>query len=185
MACNCNKCEPSKCGCQDTALTNPCTYTDCTVGSERCEDIQCAECVSYCGCSFQIGNNGSLIVIESGERLDSILQKFALMISQGVGACTSNDQFHAPYNLYTANTTSTGVTLIWNGESSLMTSLDVEYGLQGTVTWAQANTSPILPGVNTFDITGLTPATAYKVRIKATGPSGICYSVELLLETLV
>ena len=39
MACNCTKCS-SKCSCADTALTNACTYTDCSVGSERCDDIQ-------------------------------------------------------------------------------------------------------------------------------------------------
>ena len=52
MACNCTKCSQN-CGCADTALTNACTYTDCSVGSERCSDVQCAECVSYCGTSFQ------------------------------------------------------------------------------------------------------------------------------------
>ena len=58
MACNCTKCS-SQCGCADTALTNACTYTDCSVGSERCSDVQCAECVSYCGTSFQIGDAAS------------------------------------------------------------------------------------------------------------------------------
>ena len=55
MACNCSKCS-SKCSCADTALTNPCSYTDCSVGSERCDDIQSASCVSYTGTSFQIGD---------------------------------------------------------------------------------------------------------------------------------
>jgi len=44
MACNCSN-NSSNCGCSDVALTNPCSYTDCSVGSERCEDIQCASCV--------------------------------------------------------------------------------------------------------------------------------------------
>ena len=65
MACNCSN-NSSNCGCSDVALTNPCSYTDCSVGSERCEDIQCASCVSYCGTSFQIGDSGSKIVITSG-----------------------------------------------------------------------------------------------------------------------
>ena len=79
MACNCTKCS-EKCSCSDTALTNPCTYTDCSVGSERCDDVQCAACVSYCGTSFQIGPTGQKIVITSGERLDSIIQKFAMIL---------------------------------------------------------------------------------------------------------
>ena len=60
MACNCTKCS-STCSCSDTALTNACTYTDCSVGSERCDDIQCAECVSYCGTSFQIGDTAAML----------------------------------------------------------------------------------------------------------------------------
>ena len=55
MACNCTKCSQN-CGCADTAITNACTYTDCSVGSERCDDIQSASCVSYTGTSFQIGD---------------------------------------------------------------------------------------------------------------------------------
>ena len=74
MACNCTKCS-NKCSCADTALTNACTYTDCSVGSERCNDVQSAACVSYTGTSFQIGDTNSKIVITSGERLDSIIQK--------------------------------------------------------------------------------------------------------------
>ena len=77
MACNCTKCSQS-CGCADTALTNACTYTDCSVGSERCDDIQCAECVSYCGTSFQIGVATKRITITKGERLDSIIQKYEI-----------------------------------------------------------------------------------------------------------
>ena len=30
MACNCTKCS-KKCSCADTAITNACTYTDCSV----------------------------------------------------------------------------------------------------------------------------------------------------------
>ena len=114
MGCNCSKCS-SRCGCADTALTNPCTYTDCSVGSERCDDVQCAECVSYCGTSFQIGNPGTLLQINKGERLDSIIQKFAMILSNGLGACTSNDVQHDPFNVYAGVITSSTVSVLWNG----------------------------------------------------------------------
>ena len=105
MACNCTKCS-SKCSCADTALTNPCSYTDCSVGSERCDDIQCAACVSYCGTSFQIGDTSNQIVITSGERLDSIIQKFSMILANGLGACTSNDVQHDPFNVFAGTITS-------------------------------------------------------------------------------
>lgn len=99
--CNCNKCNPTRnCGCADSPDRTPCTYSDCSVGSERCSDVQCTECVSYCGTTFQVGTAGSIVKIETGERLDSIIQKMALMMSQGIGGCTSDDLHHAPYNVY-------------------------------------------------------------------------------------
>ena len=57
MACNCSNCNTDPCGCQDHGLTTPCTYTNCATGNERCDDVQCTECVSYCGTSFQVVKN--------------------------------------------------------------------------------------------------------------------------------
>ena len=178
MACNCTKCNPNNCGCNDSALTNPCTYTDCSVGSERCEDVQCSECVSYCGTSFQIGSVEQKIKIETGERLDSIIQKFALMLSQGVGTCTSDDLEHAPYNLYATSITSTTVTIVWNGVSTSSTGTDVYYddGL-GAVLAA----SNIQAGTQTYTITNLDADTSYTIYLQ----SGACKSVEILITTLV
>ena len=76
MSCtNCNNSSP--CGCKDTALTTPCGYTQCGIGNERCDDVQCAECVSYCGTSFQVTTPEGVLKIDSGERLDQIIQKFS------------------------------------------------------------------------------------------------------------
>jgi hypothetical protein len=182
MACNCNKCNPAKpCGCSDPAITNPCTYTDCSVGSERCVDVQCAECVSYCGTSFQIGATGQIIKIETGERLDSIVQKLALMISSGVGACTADDVHHAPYNVYAANITSNSAVILWNGESTLTTQIEVfvdsgsGYVTAGTVS----------PTVLQLALTGLVAATDYKVKLTSTDAgAATCDSVEILFTTL-
>lgn len=182
MACNCTKCNPNSCGCKDTALTNPCTYTDCSVGSERCEDLQCAECVGYCGTSFQVGGANGLIKIETGERLDSIIQKFALMIAQGVGPCTSDDVLHAPYNLYATDITATTITLQWDGESSLTTGINVYYNTGGGP--VLANPTPIALGVKTFTITGLAPATSYTIVLEADDGGTPCNSIELLVDTI-
>ena len=116
--CNCNKCNPTRdCGCADSPERTPCTYSDCSVGSESCSDVHCAECVSYCGTTFQIGGVGTLIKIETGERLDSVIQKLAVMLSSGVGACTSDDLHHAPYNAYATEIGRDTITVVWNGES--------------------------------------------------------------------
>ena len=185
MNCNCTKCSPSKpCGCNDTALTNPCTYTDCSIGSERCSDIQCAECVSYCGTTFQIGGLTEVIRIEKGERLDSIIQKFALMLSQGVGACTANDVNHAPYNVYATTITNSSITVVWNGESAVSAGINVYYD-DGVTGYLLANAVPIALGVNTFTIPLLTPSTDYTIKLTSIdGLGGSCDSVELIVSTI-
>jgi hypothetical protein len=183
MACNCNKCNPSKpCGCSDPALTNPCTYTDCSVGSERCAEVSCAECVSYCGTTFQIGGAGTLIKIEEGERLDLIIQKLALMVSQGVGACTADDLHHAPYNVYAANVTNNSAVILWNGESTLTTQIEVFIDSGSGYTSAGI----VSPTVLQLALTGLVVATDYKVKLTSTDAgAATCDSVEILFTTLV
>jgi len=167
MACNCNKCNPAKpCGCSDPAISNPCTYSDCSVGSERCATVCCTECVSYCGTTFQVGTAGSIIKIETGERLDSIIQKMALMMSQGIGGCTSDDLHHAPYNVYAANITSNSAVILWNSESTAT-------GIVG-------------PTVLQLAISSLTTATDYKVKLVSTDSvAATCDSVEILFTTLL
>jgi|TARA_R110000796_G_scaffold99977_3_gene208444 hypothetical protein len=184
MACNCTKCS-SKCGCADTALTNACTYTDCSVGSERCDDIQCASCVSYCGTSFQIGVTGQLLSITSGERLDSIIQKFASMISNGLGACTSSDLVHNPYNSYAGVVTSSTINVLWDGIWSSSTGLNVYYDTQISPSgWVLANATPIVTTISNYTITNLTASTAYKIKIQDSQIGAGCEPIELLVSTI-
>ena len=184
MACNCSKCS-SKCSCADTALTNPCTYTDCSVGSERCVDIQCVACVSYCGTSFQIGDTGSQIVIKSGERLDSIIQKFAMILANGLGACTSDDVQHDPYNVYAGVITSSTVNVIWDGIWSSSTGINIYYDTQVAPTgWILANSAPIVTTTSNYTITNLVASTAYKVKVVDAGNSAACKPIEILFSTI-
>ena len=87
MACNnCNntstKCDNLSCGCADTSQTMPCVYNDCSVkGAEQCEDIQCASCVSYCKDTFEASLGQNILQIANGERLDRILQRIVLFMS--------------------------------------------------------------------------------------------------------
>ncbi len=182
MACNCNKCNPNKCGCSDPAITNPCTYTDCSVGSERCSEVSCTECISYCGTSFQIGTAGSLLKIETGERLDLIIQKMALMMSQGIGGCTSDDLHHAPYNLYAANITNNSAMILWNGESTLTSQIEVL--IDSGAGYISAGVAS--PTVLELALTGLVASTDYKVKLTSTDAgAATCDSVEILFTTLV
>ena len=184
MACNCTKCS-STCSCSDTALTNACTYTDCSVGSERCDDIQCAECVSYCGTSFQIGDTAAMLTILKGERLDSIIQKFSMILANGLGACTSTDEQHDPYNVYTGVITSSTASIIWDGTTSASTGINVYYNTQVSPTsWVLANTAPIATTINDFTITNLTANTAYKVKVEELANTETCKVIEILFSTL-
>jgi len=184
MACNCTKCS-SKCSCADTALTNPCSYTDCSVGSERCDDIQCAACVSYCGTSFQIGDTSNQIVITSGERLDSIIQKFSMILANGLGACTSNDVQHDPFNVFAGTITSSTANILWNGIYSNSTGINIYYDTQVNPTgWVLANSTPIVTTVTNYTITNLVASTAYKVKVVDNGNSSACKPIEILFSTL-
>ena len=183
MACNCTKCS-TKCSCSDTALTNPCTYTDCSVGSERCDDIQCAECVSYCGTSFKIGDPSALLQITKGERLDSIIQKFSMILANGLGVCTSNDLQHDPYNVFTGLITSGTANVLWNGTWGSSTGVNVYYDTQIAPTgWTLANATPIATTIFNYTITNLNASTAYKVKVVDVGNSG-CKPIEILFSTL-
>ena len=184
MACNCTKCS-SNCSCSDTALTNACTYTDCSVGSERCDDIQCVECVSYCGTSFQIGDPSALLQITKGERLDSIIQKFSMMIANGLGACTSNDLQHDPYNVYAGIITSTTATVLWNGIWSSSTGVNIYYDTQISPSgWTLANAAPIVTTVSNYTISNLAASTAYKVKVVDNNNTLSCKPIEILFSTL-
>ena len=84
MACNCTKCS-STCSCSDTALTNAYTYTDCSVGSKMCDDIQRAEGVSYCGTAFQIGAANALLQLSEAEKKKGVLEKGWIHITNAMG----------------------------------------------------------------------------------------------------
>ena len=185
--CNCSKCNdnPSRCGCGDKAKTNPCTYTDCTVGSERCGDVQDAACVTYGGQSFTIGQANALLAIDSGERLDSIIQKFANMISNNLGACNSDDVNHNPFNVYITNIKKDEATVVWNGVSNTSSGTNVYVDTQSSSSgWTLVNSTPVALTTFTQKITGLTADTAYKVKVETSSPPSGCKVMEVLFKTL-
>lgn len=184
MACNtCNKIS-AQCSCPNNSLTTPCSYTNCSTGSERCADLTCAECVSYCGTTFEITTGGQTIRVDTGERLDAIVQKLALMISAGVGACTANNVHHAPYNVYVENITATSADIVWGGTSSLTDHFDVYLSALTPVSYVQQNTTSIPSTTLTFGVTGLAAATSYRLKVTSTDAgAATCDSVEVIITT--
>jgi len=187
MACNCSNCNTDPCGCQDHGLTTPCTYTNCATGNERCDDVQCTECVSYCGTSFQVVEGANTLKVVTGERVDQIIQKFALMIANGFGAGNADNLHHAPYNVYAEAITDTSITVVWNGVSSLSDHLDVFVFVDGGSAYSKANTSDILTSSTKFVLTNLTPNTEHKIKVQSTDADATpttADSVELIVSTL-
>lgn len=175
MGCNCNssKCNKLKCGCADHSLTTPCVYTDCRAStSEQCEDIQCAECVSYCDETFSVDVGSNTFMIETGERLNEILQKIALFIKDP--ACLAT----APQLIYISNITSTTVTVVWSGLPAAAI-VDVEYKTVTSGGWTTA-ISAVSSGTVSHEITLLAPNTNYMFRVV----NGLCESVEVYGTTL-
>jgi len=185
MACTCNNCNSDPCGCKDHGLTTPCGYTECSTGNERCDDVQCTECVSYCGSTFRIETPTGILKVESGERLDQILQKFALMFVHGIDVCAADNVHHAPYNLYAETVTSTTIDIVWGGISSLSEEFDVFYDTIDTPSgWTQANANPLATAIDKYTIIDLAPATEYKIKVESTFGGLTCDSVEILVTTL-
>ena len=183
MSCKCSKCDPQNaCGCTDSALTTPCTYTDCSVGSERCADVQCAECVSYCGTTFEVQQEGGdpIIRIETGQRLDSIIQQLTLIIAKGLGACTASNLHHAPFNLFATSITKDSAIIQWNNVSSLSSTFTVK-----NATTSSALSTALASTIRSFTLTGLTPSTNYKIKVtSATSGGATCDSVVIDFTTL-
>ena len=70
MSCNC---QAKPCGCEDTKLVSPVTTTCST--SELCDEIINFGCVKY------TGNNIYTIDIKNGERLDAVVKKLVLYLT--------------------------------------------------------------------------------------------------------
>tara|TARA_R100000988_G_C4000060_1_gene168424 strand:- start:152 stop:700 length:549 start_codon:yes stop_codon:yes gene_type:complete len=181
MACNiCGNTKSSPCACRDHAMTTPCSYNNCDrkATTELCEDLQCAECVSYCQDNFCVTNtNGQTFCVNKGERLDFILQKMALFVKDP--ACWNSNIAH----IWADTVTNTTVKLMWSGVPTGTTSINVYYGTAAGA-YILATSSPLGGGISEYELTGLNPSTAYKFKVAATTSTATCDSVELFLSTI-
>lgn len=174
----CNKCNSSRCGCGDSALhisnfsNNP---TECPPNSEPCSEIFSMECISY---------QGDPIVeldINTGDRLDEVLQKLILGItSAGCATFDDDSTCQSPINLLISSLTSTGFAISWDTVPSALTYV-VEYKLPGDGVWT-TNTAVTAPTVSDTVI-GLTADTIYDVRVQAVCDGDDCYSLNIRIQT--
>ena len=181
MACNnCGTTSSSPCACNDHALTTPCAYNNCDRDSttELCEDLQCAECVSYCQDNFCVTNAaGQTFCVNKGERLDFILQKMALFIKDP--GCWDSNIAH----IWADTVDTTSVKLMWSGTPLSTTAINVYYGTAAG-TFILATTTPLGGNISEYTVPGLLSTTAYKFKVVATTGAGTCDSVELFLSTI-
>jgi len=110
-----------------------------------------------------------------------------MLLSQGLGSCTSNDLHHAPYNVFATNITNGSATIQWNNISTDTQNFLVQYyNVSVGTPWLDAVALPGLPNTAlSYELTTLLPATTYKVRIVSTDSlASNCISVVIMFDTL-
>jgi hypothetical protein len=178
---NCNKCKSNRCGCGDSALSIPATFSNCPTvcppNSEKCTELFDMACICY---------NGPDIVeydIKKGSRLDEVIQKLILAISSP-GCATFQDPTtcESPINLTVSNLTSNSFEISWDTVTSA-TGYSVEYKEVSSLIWlvTPVINAPLTGGT----IVGLLADTIYDIRINAICPLGTCYSLNIRIKTLV
>ena len=107
-----------------------------------------------------------------------------MILSNGLGACTSDDLQHDPYNVYAGTITSDSAEVLWNGVWSSSTGINVYLDTQiAPGGWVLQNSTPIATTISNYKITNLTASTAYKVKVQDAGNSAVCKPIEILFST--
>lgn len=168
-----------KCGCTDTALDISPNFsncpTECPPGSEECSEMFAMKCIAYTGDDIvEFG-------ISNGDRLDEVIQKLILGISNpgcvdysDPLACTS------ALNLLVSNITNVSFEIEWDVTLNA-TGYSVEYKDATSLTWLILPT--VVAPTNSQTIVNLQPDTIYDIRVNAICPAGTCYSLNLRIKT--
>ena len=176
----CNTCNKSRCGCGDVPYNMPNSFSNdpsvCPPNSETCAEVFSMACICY---------QGDDIVeydIKKGDRLDEVLQKLLLGLTQS-GCATFDDDTtcQSPINLMIANLTNTSFDISWDTVPSAVT-YSVEFKEAISATWLlnPAVTAPTIAD----QVIGLTPETVYDIRVNAICAAGNCYSLTIRILTL-
>ncbi len=181
--CKSCKCEEKLCGCADKAIpvSPPCGQdVDYCPEPEECGEVFSAGCVVYTGNDIVDTN------INQGDRLDVILQKLSIWLTNP--ACIDNvGNCFSPLGLRTTFISQTIVKISWalgTGASQYY----VQYKPASALTWTTF--LPVASTVGQYTISGLAANTEYHVRVYSScppvppNPGQICNSVTLSVTTL-
>lgn len=178
-SCKSNKCTSNNCGCGDTALSMPPNFSNdptvCPPDSEPCSEVFDMACICYQGPDIVE------LDIQSGDRLDEILQKLILGVTDP-GCATFDDPAtcQSPINLLIANLTASTFTISWDTVPSALSYI-VEFKEATSLTWL-LNPTVVTPTV-TDTVIGLIADTVYDVRVNAVCAAGTCYSLNIRIKT--
>jgi len=176
---SCNKCNKSRCGCQDAPVNMPNSFSNdptvCPPNSEQCSEVFDMACICY------QGDDIVELDIKKGSRLDEVLQKLILAYTNaGCVDFFDPTTCQSPLNLTIANLLTTSFDISWDSVPAAM-SYTVEYKDASTTTWLlnPSVTAPTLADT----VIGLTPDTVYDVRVNVTCVTGTCYSLNIRIKT--
>ena len=169
-----SKCKKKNCGCKDKALTTP---PPCTSGTSACPNPDpCAETFSA-GCIVFTGDTIADTNIRTGERLNVILQRFSLLLTNP--DCVDPDNAcQSALGLRSTDIYTTSINLAWETVVSAI-NYQVEYREVGDPSW----TLLIPTSLNYASIGALNPDTAYYIRVNTICSVGNCYSVTIVVNT--
>lgn len=175
MSCNCIS---TPCGCTETALTSPVT-TVCN-NAEPCEEITAFECVLY------TGNNIYDIGINNGDRLDVVIKKLALYLTDPTcydptAVCQSIKEFE----ILDVKTTESTVFWSYPPAPAAITAVKLQYSTDPTFGTGVTDVS-LSSSYTQYTIINLLADTTYYLRILTSTVSSpdCCTSITLSFKTL-
>jgi len=165
------------CGCDDHALGTP---PPCETGTVTCPNPDpCAETFSA-ACVVYTGDSIVDLGINRGDRLDSILQRIGLWLTNP-GCITPGSSCLAVLDLHSTLIGSSSVVLAWSAVSTAI-NYTVEYKQASALSWILNPTlGPVAFPVDT--IAGLLSNTEYDIRVNAGCAMGSCYSLTIRVKT--
>lgn len=182
MSCGCNKINKKvcscvvPCGCSDMPLRlcAPCTPTLCGNG-DPCAETFSTACVVYTGDTIvDVG-------IVTGQRLDSIIQLFALLATNP-GCIYPTAPCQSVLGLQSTVLSATSIGVKWFPVVNAI-SYQVSYRATTSLTWL---VNPVVPASpNPIDSIGpLLPNTSYYIKVNTICGTFSCTSLTILVTTL-
>ena len=178
---NCSKCNKTNnlCGCTDSAIQMPEGFancpTPCEIDAETCTEVFDMHCVCYQGPGIVE------LDIQTGDRLDEVMQKLVLAITYpGCVDFADPNACQSPLNVTILKIGSTTLDFTWD-IVPIAVSYTVEYKTSTSTTWLI--NPPIAQPINAATLIGLLPDTIYDLRIKADCATSSCYSLNIRIKT--